>query len=248
MDVFYSIIVWLIGICFVIITFPLTLIFWLLAFPFDKEKAAIHMLLMYQSTLLSFLIPIWTIRIEGREKAMKGTTYVIISNHQSILDILLINCLRYKFKWISKVENTKVPFIGWYLKMAEYFIVDRQNEESKAEMLEKSYNCLKKGISIMIFPEGTRSLNSEIGFFKRGAFQLALQANVPILPILIEGTGEILPKHGLIFGRNHNITIKVLDQINPVNFGTENPETLALKLSLIMKSGLDELRTHENSK
>ena len=96
---------------------------------------------MYQSLILSFLIPIWKIQIEGREKAVKGITYVIISNHQSILDILLINCLRYKFKWISKIENLNVPVIGWYLKMADYIIVDRGNDDSKTE-------CLKGHITI----------------------------------------------------------------------------------------------------
>ena len=242
MDLLKSIIVWLIGICFVVVTFPLTLMVWLLALPFDRERIIIHLFLMYQSLFLSFLIPIWTIHIEGREKAIKGTTYVIISNHQSLLDILLINCLRYKFKWISKIENFNVPVIGWYLKMAEYIIVDRGNEESKLEMLGKSYNCLKKGISIMIFPEGTRSLNNEIGFFKRGAFQMALEANVPILPVLIDGTGGILPKHGLIFGSGHQIRIKVLDPINPATFGTDNPENLARQLSLLMTSRLNELR------
>ena len=187
-------------------------------------------------------MPIWKIHIEGREKAAKGMTYVIISNHQSLLDILLINSLRYKFKWISKIENFNIPVIGLYLKMADYIIVDRQNEESKIEMLAKSYNFLKKGISIMIFPEGTRSLNNEIGFFKRGAFQLALQADVPILPVLIDGTGGILPKHGLIFSSGHHIRIRVLDPINPATFGTDTPENLALQLSVFMTSRLNELR------
>ena len=200
------------------------------------------MFLMYQCLVLSFLMPIWKIHIEGREKAVKGMTYVIISNHQSLLDILLINSLRYKFKWISKIENFNIPVIGWYLKMADYIIVDRQNEESKIEMLAKSYNFLKKGISIMIFPEGTRSLNNEIGFFKRGAFQLALQADVPILPVLIDGTGGILPKHGLIFSSGHHIRIRVLDPINPATFGTDTPENLALQLSVFMTSRLNELR------
>jgi 1-acyl-sn-glycerol-3-phosphate acyltransferase len=242
MDVFKSIIVWFIGICYVIVTFPLTLVVWLLLLPFDKEKVIIHWFLMYQSRLLSFLIPIWKIHIEGREKAVKGVTYVIISNHQSMLDILLINCLRYRFKWISKIENFRVPVIGWYLRMADYIVVDRGNEVSKEEMLEKSSDCLKKGISIMIFPEGTRSLNNEIGFFKRGAFQLALQAKVPILPVLIDGTGGILPKHGLIFSSGHHIRIRVMDPIYPVNFGTDDPDNLALKLSLLMTSGINELR------
>ncbi len=242
MDILKSVIVWLIGVCYIAITFPLTLIIWLLALPFDREKSIIHSFLMYQSLVLSFLIPIWKIRIEGREKAIKGTTYVIISNHQSLLDILIVNCLRYRFKWISKIENFKVPVIGWYLRMADYIIVDRGNEESKTEMLERSYNCLKNGVSIMIFPEGTRSLNNEIGFFKRGAFQLALQAGVPILPVLLDGTGGILPKHGLIFGSGHFIRLRVMDPVEPAFPGTDTPESLALKLSSLMASGLKELR------
>ena len=131
MDILKSIIVWTIGICYVIVTFPLNLVLWVLSLPFDKERAIVHMFLTYESTILSFLIPIWKIHIEGREKAIKGTTYVIISNHQSILDILLLNRLRYNYKWISKIENFNVPFIGWYLKMAAYITVERGNEESK---------------------------------------------------------------------------------------------------------------------
>ena len=96
----------------------------------------------------------------------------------------------------------------------------------------------------MIFPEGTRSLDNQIGFFKRGAFQLALQADVPLLPVLIDGTGGILPKHGLIFKGGHQISIRVLNPVDPDTFGTDNPETLALKLSAFMTSQLNELRTH----
>jgi 1-acyl-sn-glycerol-3-phosphate acyltransferase len=201
---------------------------------------------MYQSRILLFLIPIWTIHIEGREKAMKGTTYVIISNHQSLLDIMMINSLRYKYKWISKIENFNVPVIGWYLKMARYITVDRGNEESKVEMLDKSYNCLRNKVSIMIFPEGTRSVDNEIGFFKRGAFQLAIQAKTPILPVLIDGTGGILPKHGFIFGSGHHIKIRVLDQINPGDFGTDNPDLLAQQSGTLMKSALKELRAEKS--
>src|ERR1035437_1390502 len=246
MDIFKSIIVWLLGICFIIATFPVNLTVWAMSVLFDRKRIAIHWFLMYESLFLSHLMPIWTFLIEGREKAQKQTTYVIISNHQSMLDILLINCLRYKFKWISKIENFNVPVIGWCLRMARYIVIDRQNEESKTEMLDKSYNCLKKGISIMIFPEGTRSPDKEIGFFKRGAFQLALQAHVPILPVLIDGTGGILPKHGLIFGSGHHIRIRVLDPIYPPAFGTDTPENLALKLSLLMTSRLNELRVQNS--
>jgi 1-acyl-sn-glycerol-3-phosphate acyltransferase len=185
------------------------------------------------------------IDIEGREKIVKGTTYVIISNHQSILDTVLLYGIRYKFKWISKIENIKVPILGWYLKMADYIIVDRGNEESKVEMLEKSNRCLKNGISIMIFPEGTRSLNMEIGFFKRGAFQLAIQNNVPILPVVIDGSGGILPKHGFIFESGSPLKIRVLDPILPSSFETVNPDDLALKISSLMSLQLNKLRTSD---
>jgi 1-acyl-sn-glycerol-3-phosphate acyltransferase len=94
----------------------------------------------------------------------------------------------------------------------------------------------------MIFPEGTRSPDKEIGFFKRGAFQLAIQSGVPILPVVIDGSGDILPKHGLIFGSRHQIRIKVIDPVRPDSFDSDSPEELALKLNSMMKTELKELR------
>ena len=246
MDIIKSLIVWIIGLSYTVVLFPLTFIIWLLVLPFDRDRAIIHWLLVYEGFILSRLIPIWRIVISGREKAVPGTTYVIISNHQSILDILLLNCLRYRFIWISKIENINLPVLGWYIRMAGYITVNRGDEESKAEMLEKSYRCLKKGISIMIFPEGTRSPDKEISFFKRGAFQLAIQADVPILPILMDGTGGILPKHGFIFGSGHHITIRVLDPFLPSAFETDNPDDLAIKLRTLMKEKLKNLRANSS--
>jgi 1-acyl-sn-glycerol-3-phosphate acyltransferase len=239
METIKSFIVWVIGLSYMVVMFPLTFIIWIIVFPFDREKSVIHWFLMYQSLILVRLLPIWKIKIEGREKVVKGTTYVMISNHQSLLDILMINCLRFRFKWISKIENIKLPFLGWYLRMAGYITIDRGNEESKVEMLEKSTDYLKRGISIMLFPEGTRSTDSQIGFFRRGAFQLALQANVPILPILIDGTGGILPKHGLLFNSGHHIIVRVLDPVLPESFGTENVDELAGKFNSLL---IDEMK------
>jgi 1-acyl-sn-glycerol-3-phosphate acyltransferase len=126
--------------------------------------------------------------------------------------------------------------------MAGYITVNRGNEESKVEMLEKSFECLKRDISIMLFPEGTRSMDGQIGFFRRGAFQLALQANVPILPILIDGTGGILPKHGLIFNSGHHIILRVLDPVLPESFGTDNVDELAGKFNSLLVDEMKNLR------
>jgi len=248
MDILKSVVVWLIGIAIIVVFFPVTFIVWLLALPFDREHSVVHWMLTYQAIIISYVVPIWRIKVEGRKKAHHGTTYVIISNHQSILDILIINCLRYRFKWISKIENTKKPILGWYLKMAGYITVNRGDKESKERMLEESYQCLKKDISIMIFPEGTRSADCEIAFFKRGAFQLAISAGVPILPVLIEGTGGVLPKHGFIFGGFHKITIKVLDPVDVETFGTNSPEELAMQFQQMMTAKLKELREEDKRK
>jgi 1-acyl-sn-glycerol-3-phosphate acyltransferase len=242
MDILKSIAVWLIGIVYMLLFFPVTFVIWLLVLPFDRERRVIHWILNWQSRILVWLMPIWKIRIEGRDKGLKGTPFVVISNHQSILDILLINCLRYKLKWISKIENMKVPVLGWYLRMAGYIVIDRGNTESKEEMMEKSFRCLKGGTSIMMFPEGTRSADCEIGFFKRGAFQLAINAQIPILPIVLDGSGGILPKHGLIFSTGHKIRIKVFDPVKPESFNTEDPDILSQNFSNFMIGALKELR------
>jgi 1-acyl-sn-glycerol-3-phosphate acyltransferase len=242
MDIIKSITVWFVGIVYMIILFPLTFLVWFITLPFDRNRTITHWMLIYQGLVLTRLIPVWRIKIEGRDNADTKATYVIISNHQSILDILFLNCLRYRFKWISKIENERVPVLGSYLKMADYITVDRGNDESKALMLEKSLECLSAGISIMIFPEGTRSLNNETGFFKRGAFQLAIQSGRAILPVIIDGTGDVLPKHGFVFKGGHRIRIRVLDPISPDSFGTDNPDELALKLSNFMKTALRDLR------
>jgi len=242
MDILRSVLLWFGGVFIILVFFPVSFIIWLIVLPFDRDRRVIHRILIWQSILSVRLIPVRGFRSEGRKKAVKRITYVVISNHQSILDILFINTLGYRMKWISKIENKKIPIMGWYLGMADYIPVDRGNEESKLIMMEKCLSCLRNGTSIMIFPEGTRSRDGEIGFFKRGAFQLALQAGVPILPIVIDGTGGILPKHGLVFGTGHDVKIKVLDPMHPESFGTENPDELALKFSSIIKEALIDLR------
>jgi 1-acyl-sn-glycerol-3-phosphate acyltransferase len=242
MDILISFIAWLTGICSITVFFPLTLIIWLVVLPFDRNRNIIHFMLVYQSIFLMKLIPVWKVTIEGREKAEKRTTYVIISNHQSILDILLLNGLRYRFKWISKIENIKVPLLGWYIRMAGYITVDRGNSESKEQMMARSYRYLSGGISIMIFPEGTRSVSKDIGFFRRGAFQMAVEANVPILPVLIDGTGDILPKHGLVFGKGYHVRIKVFDPVSPSRYSDCTPEELASELNAFMVKEMKSMR------
>jgi 1-acyl-sn-glycerol-3-phosphate acyltransferase len=242
MNTVISIFVWIFSLTFIVVLFPVSAIIWFLLYPSDHERIVIHWWLVLQGNILSMLIPLWKVKTEGREKAQKGKAYVIISNHQSLLDILVINCLRFRYRWVSKIENYKVPVLGWYLRMAKYITIDRGNKESKAEMLKKSALSIRKGISIMMFPEGTRSPDREIGPFKLGAFQLAMMTDKSILPVIIDGTGGVLPKKGLIFSGGHIIRIKVLDPVQPGSFGTADPEELASKFRNLMVEALKKMR------
>ena len=242
MSTLKSLFVWLLILSFSLILFPVSCVIWLLLYPFDQERAVIHWWLVIQGCVLTKIVPIWKTTVEGREKGEGRKPYIIISNHQSILDILILTCLRYRFRWISKIENTQVPVLGWYIRMAKYIVVDRGNKESKAEMIEKSAECLRKGISIMMFPEGTRSLDGEIAQFKLGAFQLAVMTDKSILPVVVDGTGGILPKHGLIFSGGNLLKIRVLDPVHPGSFGTGDPEELASRFRILMADELKKLR------
>ncbi len=242
MAVIRSLLVWLIIAGTIIILFPFSLLLWLLLYPFDQKRNVIHWCLVYQCCLITKLVPIWNVIVEGREKADRNTPYVIISNHQSTLDILILNCLRYRWKWISKIENSRVPFLSWYMVMAKYIYVDRGNKDSKALMMEQCAENLRNGISILMFPEGTRSLDGKIAPFKLGAFQLALMTDKSILPVVIDGTGGVLPKHGLIFSGSNKLKISVLDPVHPGTFGTANPEELASNFRNMMADELKKIQ------
>jgi 1-acyl-sn-glycerol-3-phosphate acyltransferase len=243
MNIIRSLLVWLIILGCLVILFPISFVLWLVVFPFDPERAATHWWLIHEGCMLTRIVPIWKIKIEGREKTSSKTSYVIISNHQSFLDILILNCLLLRWKWISKIENRKVPVIGWYMWMSKYIYVDRGNKDSKAEMMERSSECLKKGISIIMFPEGTRSRDTEIAPFKLGAFQLALMNDKSILPVVVDGTGSVLPKNGLLFSGGHKLRMRVLDPVHPGSFGTADPEELANKFRKMMAEELKNIRS-----
>lgn len=242
MDILLSVIVWSYWLAVTVILFPVSIIICFLTYPFDNERILFHWWMVFHSIIIVRPVPFWKIEISGREKIISGTPYVIIANHQSMLDILILNCIRYRYRWISKIENSRIPVLGWYLKMAKYITINRGNSESKEIMLGKSVESLRKGISIIIFPEGTRSPDNEIGPFKLGAFQMALMSDKPILPVVVDGTGKVLPKKGLVFSPGQTLSIRILDPVHPGMFNTSDPEELSHKMRNLMIGELDMLR------
>ena len=145
------------------------------------------------SRLNAFLTPM-LVRVAGKSNIEKGQSYVIISNHQSLYDIFLIyGWLGIDIKWVMKKELAKIPGIGFGSKKVGHIFLDRSNTRVALESLSEAKRKLVNGTSVVIFPEGTRSKTGQIGAFKKGAFRLALDLELPILPITITGTREVLP-------------------------------------------------------
>ena len=201
-----------------IVLFPVAVVIWVLTVAVDRRLVVLHRFTCFWASLYTWFNPAWPVTVEGREKIRPDTTYVMVANHLSLIDILVLFRLFRHFKWVSKIENFRVPFIGWNMTLNRYIKLRRGDRESVVQMMEACEKTLDAGSSIMMFPEGTRSPTGEMRAFKPGAFELALKTGTPILPIVISGTADALPKRGFVLQGRHPIRIRVLDPIPPEGF------------------------------
>jgi len=134
--------------------------------------------------------------VEGLENIPQNQAIVFVSNHQSTIDIpVLFSVLPLNLRFVAKHVLGYVPFLGWYLRLSRFILINRSDRKKAMQQLERAAQQIRAGTSIVVFPEGTRSQTTEILPFKKGAFTLALKAGVPICPIAIEGSGRLMPKN-----------------------------------------------------
>ena len=220
--------------------FPVALLCWALTLPFDRRKVILHRLTCFWASLYTWLNPAWRVKVVGREKIDPNETYVMVANHQSLLDIFVLFRLFRHFKWVSKVENFRIPCIGWNMHLNNYIQLKRGDRSSIAVMLRTCRENLAAGNSIMMFPEGTRSLTGKLRGFKTGAFDLAKDAKRPLLPIVVHGTASALPKRGVVLQGRHRIVIEVLDPITYTTFAEEEAEDLMLRVRELISEHLEK--------
>jgi 1-acyl-sn-glycerol-3-phosphate acyltransferase len=171
--------------------------------------------------------------------------YIIVSNHQSMLDISLMYKIPRNFKWVSKREVVWMPFIGQALLMHRDILINRGESASVKQMIKKAQYFLKANVCVAIFPEGTRSDDGQIHRFKEGAFLLARLSKVAILPVVIEGNFDVMPKNKYTIKRKQDFYIKVLPEITVEEVMQTPVKSLAVKLHDIM---LDEHKRMSPSK
>jgi 1-acyl-sn-glycerol-3-phosphate acyltransferase len=224
---FYSTLFWGFLATSSIALFPVAAGIWAVTAPFDRRLVVLHRFTCFWASLYTWVNPLWPVSIEGRGRIRAGETYVMVANHLSLLDILVLFRLFRHFKWVSKIENFRIPFIGWNMYLNRYIQLRRGDRDSAARMMEACERTLAGGSSIMMFPEGTRSRTGALQPFRPGAFELALRTRSPLLPVLIEGTSHALPKRGFVLRGRHPIRITVLDPIPPEHFEGLSAKELA---------------------
>jgi 1-acyl-sn-glycerol-3-phosphate acyltransferase len=208
---FVAIVAYAISLTAIAIFPPLVALTLLVTLPFDRNRTAPGRLLRLCAAIISRSFPYWRIRIEGRWPEPHAP-YVVVANHQSFLDIFVLSNLPHEMKWVAKRSLFKIPWIGWCFWMVGDIAVERGDSASAAKVMDKAQDYLRHGMNVMIFPEGTRSLDGKMLPFKAGAFKLAVDAGVPILPIAVSGTAQGMPKGGP-WVRPTRVRVQILEPV-----------------------------------
>jgi 1-acyl-sn-glycerol-3-phosphate acyltransferase len=188
--------------------------------------------------LVSKANPAWRLHLSGLGNFSRDRAYVFVANHQSLADIPLISHLRQDSKWLGKAELFRIPIFGWFMRLAGDIAVDRNDRRKAAQALLKCASYLRRGCSVVFFPEGTRSRDGQILPFNDGPFQLALREQVPVVPVVVEGTGNALPRSSWLFSERSDMYLHVLPPVSPEGWTTPAELRDAVRRQMI-----DQLQT-----
>lgn len=187
---------WLKASIIVLITIPMAIITALLL-PFNYKGKIYHFMAKIWSRIILAIFNI-KVKTSGLENIAEKRNYIYISNHASAMDIPALICaIPDQIRFLAKQELGKIPLWGWLLKHGGYILIDRKNPKRAIKSIQKAIEKIKNGVSVLVFAEGTRSIDGKLLPFKRGGFMLAIKSNTPIVPVTILGSHKIMQKHKL---------------------------------------------------
>jgi 1-acyl-sn-glycerol-3-phosphate acyltransferase len=204
---------WLVVAGCIALWLPLMALVRLVTLPFDRDAYWTGYLFRKIGNVTFALSPFWSAKVTGTMPANPRNPYVVVSNHESFVDILLISHVPWEMKWLSKVELFNIPVLGWLMRLARDIPVKRGEGRSAIEAMQACRGKLEHKLSVMIFPEGTRSRTDEMLPFKDGAFRLAIDSQVPILPLVVTGSRTALQKGSWRVGRSR-AEVRVLEPVS----------------------------------
>ena len=244
----YSLMAWITMALTSIIITPFFLLVWISTFWWDKRRIAAHMMGTFWAWHYQSLIPFWKLHLEGREKIPWKRPVVMVANHRSLIDILALYKIRRPFKWTSKDENFRLPFIGMVLSLTNSIRIKRESFRSGAQFLTQAENEISKGSSILLFPEGTRSKTMKMRPFKEGAFLLAKNTGCGVIPIIHTGSEKTFDRGSWVLKGKAPIYIRVLDEIPSSEVERLDVNELMMLTREKMEEGLARLEQETGSK
>ena len=228
----------------ILLALPVVTIIWLATVRSDPGRYAVGYAFRKVAVVAQTLNPLWKFTVSGTVPSDPRRPYMVVANHESFVDILLIAHLPFEMKWLAKSDFFGFPIVGWMMRMAGDIRLVRSSRGSRGEAVAAMHDRLSQQVSVMVFPEGTRSASGELGEFRDGAFAVAIEAGVPILPLALIGTRDALVKHDWRFGSS-NAEVRVLSPIE-VTPGTEVTE-LRERTRAIIAAALDDLRAEHSA-
>jgi 1-acyl-sn-glycerol-3-phosphate acyltransferase len=234
---------------FVVSSIVLTLIIIVLkavTYPFDKNLRVVQKFSCFWGAQYIWVVPLWSARIYGRKKIDDRKVKIMVSNHQSFADILLMNSLFRHFRWTSKAENFKIPFVGWVLAINRSLRIYRNASDAWERFEKQAVKSLAEGNSLLIFPEGTRSRTGVMGKFKEGAFKLALETKTDLQPMVLDGSSKAVPQKGWVLTGRSKMVVRVLDIMPYESFKDLTASQLAQKVHGLISENLSEIRNQKN--
>jgi 1-acyl-sn-glycerol-3-phosphate acyltransferase len=229
----------------IIVMLPVVAAVFLATAPFDKGRYWAGYTFRKVGVLHQLANPLWKFEVSGTIPPDPRRPYMVVANHESFVDILLISHLPFEMKWLSKSEFFKYPLVGWMMRMAGDIKLDRADRKSAIKVLGEMRDRLDKKVSVMVFPEGTRSQSGELGDFFDGAFRVAIQAGVPVLPLAVLGTRDALIKRDWRVGSSH-AEVRVLDPIPTDGMTKRDTAALRDRARTAIAEALDEMRAERS--
>ena len=225
----------------VIVWTPIVFLVWIATTPFDKGRYATGYTFRRLCVLHQWLNPLWKFKTSGQLPANKRNPYVMVSNHESFVDMLLLSHLKMEMKYLSKESILRIPLVGWMMKMSGDVSLLRGDRSSGAAALIVCEKWLKRKMSVMIFPEGTRSFDGEMRSFKDGAFVLAIRTQTPMLPVVVHGTRSALRKSDWRMG-DTKAEVRVLEIIETTGMTLNDVPALRERVRDVMIAEIAKMR------
>jgi 1-acyl-sn-glycerol-3-phosphate acyltransferase len=225
----------------VVVTQPVLWLIWLVTRPFDPARRVVERFFRGIGGTAIALNPAWDFRIEGFDRARFREPCVVVSNHESEADIFLAVLLPFDLKYLAKESLFRVPFFGWGMWLEGDVPVDRASMKSGALAIRRCMHTLGTGVSVLVFPEGTRSRSGTLGRFREGAFRLAIEAQVPVQPYVVAGTREALPPEQWRLGRARAVA-RLLPPVTVEGLVPADAHALAARVREIIAEARAELR------